>query len=194
MSYSETAKVLINITTDKCYENKEWQWGYREIDSMGGDWSQDRLVPDLVAALVNAKKPLIRFPQAIRPWQHVLGPLSGYLMLAEKLYDFPTDYAQAWNFGPEDKDCQPVSEIAHQFCKIWGDAATWEKEPSTIECPHEATFLKLDSSKAKSLLQWQPRWTLQQAIEITAAWYKGWCRGEDPLDMTLQQIELYTRG
>lgn len=236
MRASDTAKVLVNITTDKCYENKEWQWGYREIDALGGydpyssskgcselitaayrqsffnpnqfsvhgkaiasaragnvvgggDWAQDRLVPDIISTLIQNKSPVIRFPHAIRPWQHVLEPLSGYLLLAEKLWNNPTEYVGAWNFGPEDQDCQPVSSIADQLCLKWGHGANWIL--SSDAHPHEASFLKLDISKAKSLLHWQPRWRLSQTLEHTVDWYRSWNQGEDPAQLTTRQIKNY---
>ncbi|EKD53788.1 MAG: hypothetical protein ACD_60C00153G0008 [uncultured bacterium] len=233
---SDSAKVLINITTDKCYENKEWHWGYREIDPMGGhdpysnskgcaelvtsayrnsyfnamdeenfqkgiasvragniigggDWSDDRLIPDMMKAFMKGKKPLIRFPNAIRPWQHVLEPLFGYLLLAEKIFFAPKQYAEAWNFGPHDKECQPVSSVANQVCEVWGDNAAWEQ--STEQHAHEASFLKLDIAKAQSRLHWHPRFTLQEAIDATVSWYKSWQRGDHMRDVTLAQIERY---
>ncbi len=232
MRAATTAKVLINVTTDKCYENKEWFWGYREVDPMGGydpyssskgcaelvtaayrrsfldvtsgksiatvragniigggDWSQDRLIPDMIAALSQGKKAVIRYPQAIRPWQHVLEPVSGYLLLAEKMWDQPAEFAQAWNFGPHEKDCRSVSYIADHVCALWGKNTAWEL--SAIEHVHEAKFLKLDISKAAALLEWRPRWSLEEALAKTVAWYQAVGDGEEAAAMTLQQIGEY---
>lgn len=236
MRISDSAKVLVNVTTDKCYENKEWQWGYREIDPLGGydpyssskgcaelvtaayrqsyfnpndfakhgkaiasaragnvvgggDWAKDRLVPDIITTLAQGKTPVIRFPHAIRPWQHVLEPLSGYLLLAEKLWQSPTEFVGAWNFGPDDQDCQPVSSVADQICSKWGHGAHWQLSADVH--PHEATFLKLDISKSKSLLQWRPRWHLSQTLSATVEWYRGWNQGEDAALLTTQQIMNY---
>ena len=236
MRHSDTAKVLVNVTTDKCYENKEWHWGYRETDPLGGydpyssskgcseivtaayrqsyfnpanfaqhgkaiataragnvvgggDWAQDRLVPDIITSLAQGNVPVIRFPYAIRPWQHVLEPLSGYLLLAEHLWEKPQEYAGAWNFGPDDEDCQPVAAVADQLCANWGKAASWQL--STDAHPHEASFLKLDISKSKSLLHWRPRWRLSQTLAATVDWYQGWVNGEDAASLTTNQIKNY---
>jgi len=236
MRASNTAKVLVNITTDKCYENKEWHWGYRETDALGGydpyssskacaeiatasyrssyfnpkawdqhgkaiatvragnvfgggDWSQDRLVPDMVRALLSGNKPLIRNPHAKRPWQHVLEPLYGYLMLAEKMWDSPT-FADSWNFGPVDDGCKSVGWLANQFCREWGSQETWVH--TADESLHEASFLKLDISKANSKLGWYPQLTLSKGLELTAAWYKEWVQGKPVLETTLEQIALYS--
>ncbi len=236
MRICETAKVLVNVTTDKCYENKEWHWGYREVDPLGGydpyssskgcaelvtaayrqsyfnpadfakhgkavasaragnvvgggDWAKDRLVPDIITTLAQGKQPIIRFPHSIRPWQHVLEPLSGYLTLAAKLWHAPTELVGAWNFGPEDQDCQTVAALADQLCKAWGKGASWEL--SSGQHPHEASFLKLDISKAKALLHWHPRWRLHQTLAATVEWYRDLSQGEDAVRLTQQQIMNY---
>jgi CDP-glucose 4,6-dehydratase len=236
MRASGSAKVLVNITTDKCYENKEWHWGYRENDAMGGydpyssskgcaelvtsayrssyfnpdkfnehgksiasaragnvigggDWAKDRLIPDLMTAFFNNEKPLIRYPQATRPWQHVLEPLSGYLMLAEKMWQGGSDFAESWNFGPRDEDCQSVGWIVNKIAEYWDGKIDWRQDTGNLQ--HEAHFLKLDISKAKAKLAWQPQWTLSQALEATVSWYKNWSLGGDILDITQKQIRLY---
>jgi CDP-glucose 4,6-dehydratase len=236
MRTSNSAKVLVNITTDKCYENKEWHWGYRENDPMGGhdpysnskgcaelitsayrssyfnpsnfnehgksiasaragnvigggDWAKDRLIPDLITAFFKNEKPLIRYPSATRPWQHVLEPLSGYLTLAEKMWNGGSDFAEAWNFGPRDADCQSVAWIINKISEYWDGKIDWLQ--NTADQHHEANFLKLDISKAKAKLAWQPRWTLSQALEKTVFWYKAWANDEDALSVTQKQILTY---
>ncbi|MDF2529778.1 MAG: CDP-glucose 4,6-dehydratase, partial [Gammaproteobacteria bacterium] len=236
MRASPTAKVLINVTSDKCYENKEWVWGYRENEPMGGydpysnskgcselvtssyrqsflnpkdfaahgkaiasaragnvigggDFSRDRLVPDLIKAFIEKKPALIRHPQAIRPWQHVLEPLSGYLSLAEKLWDAPVNFSGAWNFGPFYEDSRPVSWLADLMVKQWGQNAGWQKDDA--HHPHEAHYLKLDISKALSELQWRPRLSLEQSLDHTVFWYKSWYKGADVRALCLQQIKQY---
>ncbi len=226
-----TVRAIVNVTTDKCYENKEWIWGYREDERMGGhdpysnskacaelvssayrksflttegifmattragnvigggDWAQDRLIPDVLRALEQNKPVLIRNPHSIRPWQHVLEPLSGYLLLAERLYDQGHAEAAAWNFGPRDEDAKPVAWIVDQLCKTWGNGAMWDLQPGNH--PHEASFLKLDISKASQRLQWVPRWTLLTAISHITEWHKGWLSGKDMRKLCLQQISKY---
>ena len=232
-----SVRAVVNVTTDKCYENKEWVWGYREDEPLGGhdpyssskacseivtssyrrsffaervgkgrvvnvasaragnvigggDWSKDRLIPDALAAFA-AKKPVeIRFPHAIRPWQHVLEPLSGYLMLAQALYSEGGDqFAQAWNFGPRDDDAQSVQWIVENMAKMWSAQASWIIN-STPQ-PHEANYLKLDVSKAKQLLKWKPRMHLLQALEMTIAWSKACMEGQDCKSQCLSQIQQF---
>lgn len=229
-------KAVINVTSDKCYENKEWVWGYRENEPMGGydpysnskgcaelvtsayrssyfnplnfsehgiavasvragnvigggDWALDRLVPDIVRALQSAKPVQIRSPHAIRPWQHVLEPLSGYLLLAEKLYVEGSAYAEGWNFGPADTDARPVSWIVQEMCAEWGEGASWELDERSA--PHEAYYLKLDCSKAKARLGWSPVWDMETAIAKIVYWYKAASRGEDMRTHVLSQINEY---
>ncbi len=212
---------VVNVTTDKCYENREWVWGYREDEAMGGydpysnskacaelvtsafrnsffnsstyakhgvaiasaragnvigggDWAADRLVPDIVRAIARGETVSIRKPHAIRPWQHVLEPLSGYLLLAEKLYCDGLHYAEAWNFGPNDSDAQPVQVIVERLTSQWGDNARWALDDG--DHPHEATFLKLDCSKARARLGWRPRWDLGHSLDNIVAWYKAAAR------------------
>jgi len=226
-----TVKAVVNITTDKCYENQEWIWSYRENDRLGGqdvysaskacaeiasaayrcsffgeagihmatvragnvigggDWAIDRLIPDFLRAL-DAGEPLkIRSPNAIRPWQHVLEPLSGYLLLAERLYDEGAAFAEAWNFGPNDDDAKPVTWIVEQLSKRIPDAR-WQKEGG--KQPHEAGLLKLDSTKANIRLGWSPRWNLQTAMDKTIEWHQAWHKGADMAAVTSEQIMTYT--
>jgi CDP-glucose 4,6-dehydratase len=222
-------KVVLNVTTDKCYENREWPWAYREIEPLGGhdpyssskacaelvtaayrrsffaeagvavataragnvigggDWAADRLVPDVLRALDAGARVLIRSPGATRPWQHVLEPVSGYIMLAEHLYADRT-YADAWNFGPPEEDARTVAWMVHYLASR-EPALCWSN--STSPEPHEAHFLKLDSSKARARLSWTPRWRLPEALDQTMAWYAAWRRGDDMRAITLAQIHEY---
>jgi CDP-glucose 4,6-dehydratase len=229
-------RVLINITSDKCYENREWVWGYRENEPMGGhdpyssskgcaelvteayrksyfsaagtdrtavataragnvigggDWAKDRLVPDIMKALKRREDPIIRFPEAIRPWQHVLEPLCGYLTLAEGLWANPERFSGAWNFGPSDDEAQPVSWVVENLTQLWGDGATWKTDQK--ENPHEAHYLKLDSSKARTLLNWKPRLDLSESLAWVVAWYRGYAAGEDIRRITQSQIADYEK-
>lgn len=232
-------KSVVIVTTDKCYENHEWEWGYRENEAMGGydpyssskgcaelvtaayrrsffnpstyathgvaiasaragnvigggDWATDRLIPDIMRAIMREERVRIRSPHAIRPWQHVLEPLSGYLLLAEKLYSEQSRYAEAWNFGPNDADARPVQAIVERLTSQWGDGASWALDGD--EHPHEATFLKLDCSKARNRLGWQPRWNLERALDEIVAWYRAAARQEDMRAVTLEQIDQFTQS
>lgn len=224
-------RAFINVTTDKCYENREWIWGYRETDPLGGidpyssskacaeivtsayrssffeklhnkaglasvragnvigggDWAADRLIPDLVRACMAKQAPKIRYPNAIRPWQHVLEPLSGYLMLAEKLFANTQHFSQAWNFGPEMQDAKPVKWIAQQLLQGWQTTIEWEQDVQPH--PHEAQSLKLDCTKAHVELGWQPHWNLAKSLEAIITWYKAYETGSDMQAFSLQQIE-----
>lgn len=229
-------RAVVNVTTDKCYENKEWHWGYRENEPMGGydpysnskgcselvtsafrnsfynpddydahgvaiasarsgnvigggDWAEDRLVPDLVRAISKGEKILIRSPFAIRPWQHVLEPLNGYLTLAAKLLEQGPRFGGAWNFGPEDSDTKNVEWITKTFCEIWGNGASYDLD--TNPQPHEANYLKLDCSKAKAELHWSSKWNIQQTLENTVFWNKCFYKGENMRQVTLDQIKKY---
>ena len=227
-----SVKAVVNVTTDKCYENKEWIWGYREHEPMGGhdpysnskgcselitaayrssffnylgsakiasgragnvigggDWAEDRLIPDIFKAFGNKKPVVVRNPSATRPWQHVLEPLSGYLVLAERLYNDGDDYAEGWNFGPEDGDVKPVREIIEYLVERWGAGASWLHDKS--DQPHEAQLLKLDISKAKTILEWVPRWSLFRALDSIIDWEKAWVNGEDIKALTLAQIREF---
>lgn len=226
-----SVKSIVNITTDKCYENREWAWGYRENEPMGGfdpysnskgcaelvssayrqsflqaegialataragnvigggDWAEDRLVPDILRALQQDQAVLIRNPHAIRPWQHVLEPLSGYLLLAQQLYERGQEYAEGWNFGPRDEDAQPVQWIVEHLCQAWGNDAHWTLQPGNH--PHEANYLKLDISKARQYLRWTPRWTLETALSRIVDWHRAWQQGADMRTVCLDQITQY---
>lgn len=228
-------KAIVNVTTDKCYENKEWVWGYRENEPMGGhdpysnskgcselvtaayrhsffnspdtaalasaragnvigggDWAEDRLIPDILRAFEQQQPVIIRNPLATRPWQHVLEPLSGYLILAEKLYTEGAAYAEGWNFGPRDEDVQPVEWILNHMVEQWGAGASWQLD--TNPQPHEAQLLKLDISKAAAHLKWQPRWSLEQALDSIVEWHQCWLAHKDIRQTTLDQISLYQAG
>lgn len=224
---------VVNVTTDKCYENREWLWPYRENESLGGydpyssskacaeivtaayrrsfmqaagiplgsaragnvigggDWAADRLIPDFLRAIDASRTLMIRSPFAVRPWQHVLEPLSGYLTLAQRLYEAGDTFAQAWNFGPEDADAKPVQWIVEQLC-AQVESASWQLEGTPQ--PHEANTLKLDSAKAKSLLGWAPRWNLETALRKTLDWHLAWRRGASMTDVSLAQIAQYEAG
>lgn len=224
-------KAVVNVTTDKCYENKEWVWGYREDEPMGGydpysnskgcselvtsayrrsffqktdtalgsaragnvigggDWALDRLVPDILRAFEKNEPVVIRNPHATRPWQHVLEPLSGYLTLAQKLFESGQEYAQGWNFGPREEDAQPVQWIVEELVSDWGDGASWQLDAG--DHPHEAHYLKLDISKAKAYLAWQPRWDLGMALKQVTTWHQAWLAKQDMGAMCLEQIALY---
>jgi len=226
--------IVVNVTSDKCYENREWEWGYREHEAMGGydpyssskgcaelvtaayrrsyfgpaggsgvtlasgragnvigggDWAEDRLIPDCVRHAIGGDPIPIRNPDSLRPWQHVLEPLHGYLLLAEKLAAGGAEFAHAWNFGPYENDVKPVRWIADFFVKHWGGTARWH----SVQQPgaHEAVMLKLDSSLARSRLGWQPHLTLQEALSFTLDWYVRQRDGGDAADLTRQQIERY---
>jgi CDP-glucose 4,6-dehydratase len=155
----------------------------------GGDWAKDRLVPDLMRGFASGQRPLIRFPTAVRPWQHVLEPLGGYLLLAEKLYGGDPQWAEGWNFGPAESDAKPVRWVADRLAQIWGEGAGWDEtgEPQ----PHEAGHLSLDCSKARARLGWTPAWDLAEGLSQTVAWYKGFTRGDDVADLTLGQIRAH---
>lgn len=230
-------KAAVNVTSDKCYENKEWVWGYRESEPMGGydpysnskgcaelvssafrssyfnpsqyaehgvalataragnvigggDWAEDRLIPDVMRAIEAGTEVVIRSPHAIRPWQHVLEPLSGYLQLAEALYCHGPSHAEAWNFGPLDHEAKPVAWVVEALTKIWGDGASFRIDRNAADV-HEAHYLKLDCSKAHTQLSWQPRWTLNGALEQICSWHKAFREGKDMHDVTLSQILAY---
>lgn len=226
-----TPKAIVNVTTDKCYENNEWVWGYREDEPMGGydpysnskgcaelvtsayrrsflqqagialgsaragnvigggDWAADRLVPDILRAVQAGRPVTVRNPHATRPWQHVLEPLSGYLTLAERLYSDGQPFAEGWNFGPKDEDARPVQWIVEHMVDAWGDGASWQLDGG--KHPHEANYLKLDISKAKARLNWQPRWNLATALEKIIEWHRVWLGKSDVQAMCLQHIREY---
>jgi len=156
----------------------------------GGDWAGDRLVPDIIRSLLAGEAVCIRNPHAIRPWQHVLEPLSGYLTLARKLYQEGPRYAEGWNFGPVDADARPVEWIVQRMCRQWGNGACYEIDNG--EHPHEAHYLKLDCSKARSELEWQPRWDLERALDSIITWTEQYRSGDDLQRVCLEQIADYT--
>lgn len=222
--------VLI-ITTDKCYENKEWDWGYREDEPMGGfdpyssskgcaelvsaayrksffeplgipvataragnvigggDWAIDRIIPDAIRSFIAGKELLVRNPDAIRPWQHVLESLAGYLTLCEKMVEKPDQFSGAWNFGASDVDAKPVSVLVNTMVSNWHEPASWRVDDSGQ--PHEAKLLKLDCSKAIKYLDWTSLWGLTRCLDETSNWYRAWHQGEDMNKFTLDQIARY---
>jgi len=228
---------VVIVTTDKCYENKEWPWGYREADRLGGhdpyssskaaaelvtaayrnsyfgreefarhgvalasaragnvigggDWAEDRLIPDIVRSFAAGRSVRIRSPQAVRPWQHVLEPVGGYLLLARQLYEAGMLCAEAWNFGPEDSDAKSVEWVVERISSLYGNGASWTKDE---DChPHETSYLKLDISKARQRLRWSPRWSLERALAATVNWYRAWSAGADMHEFTLRQIDEYS--
>jgi len=232
---TESVKVIVNITTDKCYENKEWIWGYRENDRLGGydpyssskagseivtaayrqsffnpekvsehgkniasvragnvigggDWQTYRLIPDCIGSLEKDEPVIIRNPSALRPWQHVLEPLSGYILLADKMYQNPGQYCEAWNFGPEEGSMKPVGEIADLVIQNWGEGS-WQDQ-SEKNAPHETGVLRLDISKAGSSLNWKPVWNIEKAIRKTIEWYKSYGK-RDICQLCEKQIDSY---
>lgn len=227
-----SVRAIVVITTDKCYENLEWEWGYRESDRLGGrdpysnskacaelvvscfqqsffhsdhcsglasaragnvigggDWSEDRLIPDLVRAAAAALPLTLRNPDAIRPWQHVLEPLSGYMSLAERLFSNPGQFSTAWNFGPDDDAAKSVEWIVRTFERAW--KSTLVVKLQQADQPHEAKYLKLDSSRAHKRLQWRPRLSIEEAIDWTIDWYKAHESGQDMGKFTMRQIQAY---
>jgi len=228
----DNLQAIVNVTTDKCYENREWEWGYRENEAMGGydpyssskgcaelvtaayrnsffndsgkaalasaragnvigggDWADDRLIPDVLRSFENNQPVVIRNPKARRPWQHVLEPLSGYLVLAQKLFEEGSEYAEAWNFGPLDEDAQPVSNILDYLIEKWGEGVSWRVDANPQ--PHEAQLLKLDISKAAAKLDWHPRWSLSQALDSIVDWHRSLIAGHNMKDETIRQINSF---
>jgi CDP-glucose 4,6-dehydratase len=157
----------------------------------GGDWAADRLVPDCVRALGAGRAALIRNPEAVRPWQFVLEPLSGYLRLAERLWTGGAEYAEGWNFGPDESDARPVRYVADRVAELWGAGASWESDGAAH--PHEAGWLRLDCAKARERLGWRPALELDEALGWTVQWYKGLAAGREARQMTLEQIREYER-
>jgi len=227
-------KAIVSVTTDKCYENKEWDWGYRESEPMGGhdpyssskgcaelvtsayrrsffssegtaslasvragnvigggDWAEDRLIPDILRAFEKSEPVVIRNPLSTRPWQHVLEPLSGYLVLAQELFLNGDEFAEGWNFGPKDEDCKPVSWILDKMVESWGGNASWSLDKENN--PHEAGFLKLDCSKAASRLKWKPKWNLQLTLKSIVDWHQVYSNGGDIKNQCLKEINTYCK-
>lgn len=231
-----SVRAVIVVTSDKCYENREWHWAYREDEAMGGhdpysaskgctelvtaawrrsflapegtcgrtvamasaragnvigggDWAEDRLIPDCVRAMTEGRTVQIRNPRATRPWQHVLEPLSGYLLLAQRLWEDGAAFAEGWNFGPVLEDARPVSHVVNEMTRLWADGASWELHGG--DHPHEAGFLAVDASKARARLGWQPRLRLNEALAWTTEWYKRQSAGDDAALLIAEQIERY---
>jgi len=231
-------RVILNVTTDKCYQNREWVWGYREDDVLGGhdpysnskacselitaayrnaffnadekdkneifvatarsgnifgggDWSQDRLVPDFIRSMQMEEDVVIRNPDSTRPWQFILDSLFGYLTLVEKLYTEGQDYAESWNFGPGDSHNKTVGWIVAELCKNWGGKASYKIEGTHNE--HEAKFLKLDSSKAKSRLDWSNVYSLEEGLNKTVEWYRSYLYGKNVRELCEFQIDEFIK-
>jgi CDP-glucose 4,6-dehydratase len=227
-------RVVVNVTSDKCYQNREWEWAYREHEPMGGhdpyssskgcaelitdafrrsffateestriasaragnvigggDWAEDRLIPDLMCAALDGRTVHVRSPDSVRPWQHVLNPLGGYLTLAQALWS-SAELAGGWNFGPADEDARPVRWIVQRIAALWPQPLLWVEDGEPCQPRlHEARYLKLDSSRARSHLGWRPRWDLREGLDATVAWYRALHAGEDMSVVTSTQIEAY---
>jgi CDP-glucose 4,6-dehydratase len=228
---------ILVVTSDKCYENREWDRGYVESDAIGGydpyssskgcaelvtaayrrsyfhgeryaehrvalasaragnvigggDWAVDRLIPDAMRAFLSKQAFVVRFPEAVRPWQHVLEPLSGYLRLAQRLYEEGPAFAEAWNFGPDADAERPVRYLAERVTALWGDGAQW-RSGAESHAPHEAHYLTLDAGKARNVLGWRPKLGLDDALAHTVAWYKAFSQGRDMHEFSLRQIAAY---
>ena len=227
-------KAIVSVTTDKCYENKEWPWGYRENEPMGGhdpyssskgcvelvtaayrksffndensaflasaragnvigggDWSADRLIPDILKAFEKNEPVVVRNPMSTRPWQHVLEPLSGYLVLAQHLFEVGSNVAEGWNFGPKDEDCKPVSWILDRMVTNWGNGASWQLDKNNN--PHEAGYLKLDCSKAAMRLNWYPKWNLEYTLESIINWHQHYIAQKNIQEQCLLEIAKYQK-
>lgn len=236
--HTSSVRAAVMVTTDKCYENHEWHWGYREEDRLGGhdpysnskacaelvsaayrdsfftqdelsehgvaiataragnvigggDWAVDRLIPDLIRGFIASEQVLIRHPNSIRPWQHVLDPIRGYIQLAERLLARDPGFASAWNFGPGEEDARPVEWIVRNLAKQWSPLASWTTSGGVH--PHEATYLKLDCARAHNLLGWRPALRLSSALQLIVEWYRQWQAGSDMQAVTLDQIAAYQR-
>lgn len=230
----DSVRAVVVVTSDKIYENREWLWGYRENEALGGrdpyssskacaelvtaayresffssstdgiaaigsaragnvigggDWAADRLLPDAIGAFVESRPLLVRYPAGVRPWQHVLDPLHGYVMLAERLAEQGRGFAEAWNFGPDDSAHWTNARIADRLVGLWGDGARWRQAEGAQ--PHEASLLQLDSAKARARLGWAPRLALDDALDWTVAWYRAWRDGSDLGAITRQQINWF---
>jgi CDP-glucose 4,6-dehydratase len=228
---TDGVRVVVNVTSDKCYENREWEWAYREDDPMGGhdpyssskgaselvtsawrrsffssqdaprlasaragnvigggDWGADRLIPDVMRAALAGETVRVRNPGATRPWQHVLNPLSGYLLLAQRLWEDPAA-ATAWNFGPGEDDAHSVRYLLERLAALSPGGLDWKQDDG--EQPHEARYLKVDSSRARTRLGWAPRWGLERALESVVEWYAAHRAGEDTRAVSLAQLAAF---
>lgn len=228
----DSLKAMVYVTSDKCYRNSEWIWGYRENDELGGhdpysaskaaaelvfssyqdsffqkrpgfgaatvragnvigggDWAADRIVPDAIRALRSGKEIFLRNPNSTRPWQHVLEPLSGYLLVAAKLLEAPKRFSGAWNFGPNAQSIRTVKDLAEMIVSDWGSGRV-EIAPQH-NAPHEANLLHLNCDKAHQLLRWQPKWEVARAVGETVAWYRGIHQGQNALEISSKQISDY---
>ena len=230
---TDSVKSVVNVTTDKVYENKEWCWGYREDDRLngldpysnskscselvtysyiqsffkeiklpistmragnvigGGDFAPNRIIPDCIRSVLQKQKIIVRNPYSIRPYQHVLEPIMAYLLVAKRQYE-NFNIASCYNIGPDDKDCITTGELVDIFCNKWGDGASWLHQ-SEINAPHEANFLRLDSSKIKKVLGWKPKWNVNTAIEKTVEWTKAWKENNNMSDIMNSQIKEYIK-
>lgn len=228
---TDSVKSVVNVTTDKVYENKEWCWGYREDDRLngldpysnskscselvtysyiqsffkerklpistmragnvigGGDFAPNRIIPDCIRSVLQKQKIIVRNPYSIRPYQHVLEPIMAYLLVAKRQYE-NFNIAGCYNIGPDDKDCITTGELVDIFCNKWADGASWLHQ-SEINAPHEANFLRLDSSKIKKVLDWKPKWNVNTAIEKTVEWTKEWKENNNISDIMDKQIRQY---
>ncbi len=228
-------RLIIYVTSDKCYKNREWIWGYRENDELGGhdpysaskaaaeivfsaymdsflneregfgaasvragnvigggDWALDRIVPDCIKALRSGQPIIVRNPNSIRPWQHVLEPLFGYLLLASKMYHYPEKHSGSWNFGPAGESIRTVQDLAERIIGIWGEGEI--RVNIQHNAPHEARLLHLNCDKAQQILRWCPRWGFGRAVDETTFWYKGVTAGKPALQISRQQIKNYMQG
>ena len=226
----DSVKVVLNVTSDKCYENREWCWGYREIESMGGadpyssskgcaelvtaayrnsffvdrvalasaragnvigggDWAADRLIPNVIRAYCDGRPVAIRSPGSVRPWQHVLEPLAGYLVLCEHLWSGGRAFAEGWNFGPTERLVRTVSDVVERTGQLLGEGAGWTIDEGSH--PRESLALRLDSSKAAARMGWTTRLDLEETLRMTVDWYKAWRAGGDMRKFTLAQIDAY---
>jgi CDP-glucose 4,6-dehydratase len=235
----ESVRAVVVVTSDKCYQNREWHWGYREEEPMGGfdpyssskgcaelvsaayrssyfhpdasathsvgvataragnvigggDWAKDRLIPDFMRSILERQSLLVRSPHAIRPWQYVLEPLAGYLLLAQQLLTPGAGACEAWNFGPYDHDARPVAWLVAELTRLWGENAAWRLDAAPQ--PHEAHYLKLDISKARARLNWAPRWSLTQGLQKVVEWYRAQRDGHDMRAVCLAHIEAYEQA
>ena len=234
---TDTVRVVVCVTSDKCYANREWVWGYRENEPMGGrdpyssskgcselvvsayrdsfftygtpaagvavasaragnvigggDWARDRLIPDVVTAFIENRAAEIRNPTAVRNWQHVLEPLSGYGLLAERLWEEGSAVAEGWNFGTDDREVRPVGWVVERMANVWGAGARWTA--AATDHPPENHWLRLDCSKANARLGWSSKLDVPTALEWTVEWYREFARGADPRTLTEGQIERYSQ-